>query len=106
MTKLEREVIRETEIEVNDRKLIIHLTPDDTGGKIGFRSKGLSKEAFFVSIKREYELMLENPVDGVEELPDVEGISMAEVFRDIEKEKMPWPYKAELRKFLRRKYLK
>jgi hypothetical protein len=106
MTKLEREVIRETDIEVNDRKLIIHLTPDDSGGKIGFRFKGLSKEAFFVSIERVYELMLENPDDGVEELPEVEGISMSEVFRDIEKENMPWPYKAEIRKFLRRKYLK
>ena len=106
MTKLEREVIRETDVVINERNLIIHLTPDEEGGKIGFRCKGLSKEAFFISIKRVYEMMLENPDDGVEELPEVEGISMSEVFRDIEKESMPWPYKSELRKFLRRKYLK
>ena len=105
MTKLEREVIRETNIEINDRNLIIHLTPDD-GGKIGFRAKGLSKEVLFISIKKAYELMLTEPDDDVEPLPEAEGINMAAVFRDIEKESMPWPYKAELRKFIRRKYLK
>tara|TARA_B100000579_G_C22633470_1_gene757827 strand:- start:299 stop:610 length:312 start_codon:yes stop_codon:yes gene_type:complete len=103
---LEREVIRETSIEVDDRNLIIHMTPDDSGGKIGFRLKGLSKEALFISIAKVYQLMMEQPDDDIEELPEVEGISMAAVFRDIEKENMPWPYKSALRKFIRKKYLK
>ena len=104
MTKLEREIIRETNVKLDDRNLIIHLTPDN---QIGFRAKGLSKSPFFITIKKVYELALLDTEDEVPEAPEVSGLSMKQIFADLEEEtSMPWPYKAALRKFLRRNYSK
>lgn len=102
MTKLEKELVRETSIEKNGRNLILHIHPEKG---IGFRFKGLSKEAFFIGIKDLYELVisLDNREIKTQDTPNGE-LDIARVQSDLEKADMPWPYKSALRKFLRRNY--
>ena len=46
-TALTREIVRETEIEIGKRKLLVYLTPKQ---KLGFKLKGLRNEPFFFNL--------------------------------------------------------
>lgn len=108
-TKLSREIIRETTIEANGRKLLVYLNPKQ---EIGFKFKGLKHEPFFFNLISVYnQLMDVELVDESNTSSDVEENVSADVkssvqaiLKDIgDNEVLPYPYQRDLVKYLRKK---
>jgi hypothetical protein len=111
-TKLSREIIRETTIEANGRKLLVYLNPKQ---EIGFKFKGLKHEPFFFNLISVYNQLMDielvdesnisNDVEEKEEnvSTDVKSCVQA-ILKDIQdNEVLPYPYQRDLVKYYRKK---
>lgn len=107
-TALTRQIVRETEVEIDGKKLLIYLDPDQ---KIGFKLKGLRSEPYFFNIIYAYNKLMQGDeshdltTDKKEELTKDETLCAKTIIKDIQKEtNLPYPYKRELVKYFRKKY--
>ena len=111
-TKLTKDLIRETTIEVAGCPLWVALGSDQT---IGFKLKGSRSGYSKIHLTKVCAQTegFQSPPSSEPPLPesqdDVEApegsVTIQEIFDALEKEKtMPWPYKSALRKFLRRRF--
>ena len=107
-TKLTKDVVRETSIEVDGRSLIVALCSDNT---IGFKLKGMRGDYSKIHITKAC-----SQTEGFKSSKSAESpketakapsgsVNIKDIFDKLEKEPgMPWPYKSALRKFLRRRF--
>jgi len=108
-TSLTREVVRETTIEVDKRKLIVYITPTQ---KLGFKLKGLKNEPFFFNLIYAYNKLMntdeqtpEMSPDLKDDLTETDKLCATSIIKDIQRETdIPYPYKRELVKYFKKKY--
>jgi hypothetical protein len=106
-TKLTKDLVRETDIMVGETPLLVTLFADNT---IGFKLRGSRKSYSKVHLTKVCAMSsgFESEAKEPEEQPNAPkgSVSIQDVFDKLEEEPgMPWPYKAALRKFLRRRYM-
>jgi len=111
-TKLTKDLIRETTIEIDGVPLWVALGSDQT---IGFKLKGSRGGYSKIHLSKVCAQTsgFQTPSEQDKQLPDSQedveapegSVTIQEIFDALETEKtMPWPYKSALRKFLRRRF--
>ena len=107
-TKLTKDVVRETSIEVGGKPLIVALCAD---GTIGFKLKGIRGDYSKIHITKAcsqtdgFKSSEPSPPAQKDSKAPSGSVTIKDIFDKLEKEPgMPWPYKSALRKFLRRRF--